>query len=69
MVYQQDVSQSAGFVGQSAVSTGYAQMPARQHDPQVRLYTLVRNKTVLVMRKVICLVVEHYLLVTMSSGH
>ena len=35
MVYQQDVSQSTGFVGQSAVSTGYSQMPARQHDPQV----------------------------------
>jgi len=43
MVYQQDVSQSAGFVGQSAVSTGYSQMPARQHDPQVCVHSVVSN--------------------------
>ena len=34
-VYHQDMSQSAGFVGQNAVSTGYAQMQPRQQDPQV----------------------------------
>ena len=57
MVYQQDVSQSAGFVGQSAVSTGYSQMPARQHDPQVCGDCLEVKRNII--RTALCWVVWH----------